>query len=153
MRITRYTDYSVRVLIYLGVKDDDSLATIQEIADSYGISKNHLMKVVHDLQLRGYIDTIRGKNGGLRLRLAPVEINLGRLIRETEEDKALVECFGTENGCVITPYCDLKHVLAQAQEAFFQVLDSFTLADMLKPHQRAGLEQVLGLGGIPVVVE
>src|SRR5690606_41629884 len=91
--ITRYTDYSVRVLIYLGVKNDGALAPIQEIADSYGISKNHLMKVVHDLQQRGYIDTIRGKHGGLRLRLPPEQINIGRVIRETEEDKALVECF------------------------------------------------------------
>jgi Rrf2 family nitric oxide-sensitive transcriptional repressor len=151
MRITRYTDYSVRVLIYLGIKGE-SLATIQEIADSYGISKNHLMKVVHDLQQRGYVDTIRGKNGGLRLRLAPAEISIGRLIRETEEDKALVECFEAENGCVITPFCDLKHVLAKAQEAFFQVLDGYTLADMLQPQQRLGLERALGLGGIPVVV-
>lgn len=151
MRITRYTDYSVRVLIYLGVKGE-GLATIQEIADSYSISKNHLMKVVHDLRQRGYIETIRGKNGGLRLHLAPDEINIGRLIRETEEDKALVECFGSENGCVITPFCDLKHVLAEAQEAFFQVLDSYTLTDLLKPQQRLGLQQALGLNGIPVEV-
>lgn len=153
MRITRYTDYSVRVLIYLGVKNDGALATIQEIADSYGISKNHLMKVVHDLQLRGYIDTIRGKHGGLRLRLPPEQINIGRVIRETEEDKALVECFGADNGCVITPFCDLKHVLARAQEAFFQVLDGYTLADMLEDEHRPGLARTLGINGIPVVAE
>ncbi|HEX5514185.1 MAG TPA: Rrf2 family transcriptional regulator [Gammaproteobacteria bacterium] len=151
MRITRYTDYSVRTLIYLGVKGE-GLSTIQEIADSYGISKNHLMKVVHDLQLRGYIDTIRGKNGGLRLRLPPEEISIGRLVRETEEDKALVECFGPDNTCVITPFCDLKHVLAEAQEAFFKVLDGYTLADMLNPKRRSGLEQALMLGGVPVSV-
>jgi Rrf2 family nitric oxide-sensitive transcriptional repressor len=151
MRITRYTDYSVRVLIYLGLKGE-SRSTIQEIAESYDISRNHLMKVVHDLQLRGYIDTIRGKNGGVRLRLQPEQINIGRLIRETEEDKALVECFGPDNDCVITPFCDLKHVLAKAQEAFFAVLDGYTLADLLKPEHRPGLESVLMLGGVRVAV-
>lgn len=151
MRITRYTDYSVRVLIFLGLKGE-ARSTIQEIAESYGISRNHLMKVVHDLQLRGYIDTIRGKNGGVRLRLEPEQINIGRLIRETEEDKALVECFGADNACAITPFCDLKHVLAQAQEAFFAVLDGYTLADLLRPERRQGLEKSLGLAGVRVAV-
>jgi len=151
MRITRYTDYSVRVLIYLGLKGE-ARSTIQEIAESYKISRNHLMKVVHDLQLRGYIDTIRGKNGGVKLRLAPEDISIGQLIRETEEDKALVECFGPDNACAITPFCDLKHVLADAQEAFFSVLDAYTLADLLNPERRPGLSRSLKLGGIEVAV-
>lgn len=151
MRITRYTDYSVRVLIYLGLKGE-ARSTIQEIAESYDISRNHLMKVVHDLQLRGYIDTIRGKNGGVRLRLTPEQINIGQLIRETEEDKALVECFGPDNSCAITPFCDLKNVLAKAQAAFFGVLDEYTLADLLKPERRPGLERALKLGGVRVAV-
>lgn len=152
MRITRYTDYSIRVLIYLGLKGE-TLATIQEIADRYGISKNHLMKVVHDLQLRGYVDTIRGKNGGIRLRLQPERINIGRLIRDTEQDMTLVECFGPGNNCIITPFCDLKHILNEALEAFFKVLDGYTLADLLKPERRPGLERMLGVGEIPVAVE
>lgn len=151
MRITRYTDYSLRVLIYLGLKGE-TLSTIQEIADSYDISKNHLMKVVHDLQLRGYVDTQRGKKGGLRLRLPPERINIGRLIRDTEQDMTLVECFGPDNNCIITPFCDLKYLLNDALEAFFKVLDGYTLADLLKPSRTPGLERVLGLKGIPVVV-
>jgi len=144
MRITRYTDYSLRVLIYLGAKGE-GLATIQEIADRYRISRNHLMKVVHELQLKGYIDTLRGKNGGMRLRLPPERISLGRVVRDTEQDLALVECFGTDNHCIITPYCELKSILNEALGAFLGVLDRYTLADLLDPRVRSGLQRTLGL--------
>src|SRR5690606_35769446 len=122
MRITRYTDYSLRVLIYLGAKGE-GLATIQEIADRYRISRNHLMKVVHDLQLKGYIETHRRKNGRTRLRVPRERISLGRVVRDTEQDLALVECFGTDNHCIITPFCELKTVLNDALNAFLGVLD------------------------------
>jgi len=150
MRLTRYTDYALRVLIYLGTKDGE-LSTIQEIADRYGISKNHLMKVVHDLQLKGYVETLRGKNGGLRLRRTPAEINIGAVVRDTEPDTALAECFSAENGCVITPSCELKHVLFKALQAFFAVLDSCTLADLLQGREPE-LRRLLTLGRVPVSV-
>ena len=110
MHITRYTDYSIRVLIYLAVQGD-RLTTIQEIADSYEISKNHLMKVVHQLNKKGYIETIRGKKGGMRLHMAPADINMGILVRETEQDLSIVECFSSKNACRITPVCGLKAIL------------------------------------------
>src|SRR5680860_557585 len=102
MHITRYTDYSLRVLIYLAVQGD-RLTTIQEIADSYDISKNHLMKVVHQLNRKGYIETVRGKKGGMRLHMAPENINVGVLVRETEHDLSIVECYSSKKACKITP--------------------------------------------------
>ncbi|WP_077530141.1 Rrf2 family transcriptional regulator [Vreelandella utahensis] len=130
MRITGYTDYSLRVLIYLSLQGD-RLATIQEVADRYGISKNHLMKVVHQLTRKGYLDSVRGKKGGIRLRLSPSEINLGVLVREMEPDLNLVECFGPDNTCVISPVCSLKGVLGEALNAFLATLDRYTLADIV----------------------
>lgn len=144
MHITRYTDYSLRVLVYLALKGE-KLSTIREIAARYGISKNHLMKVVHELRLRGYIDTLRGKNGGLRLGRPPHRINIGRLVRDTEQDLNLVECFGADNRCVITPDCNLKRILGEALEAFFAVLDRYTLADLIEPERARGLCGALGL--------
>lgn len=135
MHITRYTDYSLRVLIYLAVQDE-RLATIQEISDSYGISKNHLMKVVHQLTLKGYIESSRGKNGGLRLHRRPEDINVGVLVRETEQDLALVECFSENNQCCITPVCGLKNVLSEALQAFLATLDKYTLADLAPQKQK-----------------
>ena len=117
MHITRYTDYSLRVLIYLAA-EGDRLATIQEIADSYDISKNHLMKVVHQLNKKGYIETIRGKKGGMRLHMAPQDINIGILVRETEQDLSIVECFSSKNACKITPVCGLKSMFGEALKAF-----------------------------------
>lgn len=130
MHITRYTDYSLRVLMYAALKGEE-LSTIREIAESYDISKNHLMKVVQELNSKGYLTAIRGKNGGLRLNGAPEEINLGRLMRDTEQDFALVECFTSGDRCNIAPACQLKLVLSEALNAFFKVLDGYTLADLL----------------------
>ncbi|WP_226656752.1 Rrf2 family transcriptional regulator [Pseudalkalibacillus hwajinpoensis] len=132
MRLTNYTDYSLRMLIYLGSMKKNNLASIQEIADAYQISKNHLMKVAHELGKKGYIETIRGRNGGLRLALLPNEINVGEVVRSTEEDFNLVECFDKENNaCVISPACRLKHVLHTALSAYFEVLDQYQLADLI----------------------
>ncbi|MGG1686285.1 Rrf2 family transcriptional regulator [Pseudalkalibacillus sp. NRS-1564] len=132
MRLTNYTDYSLRMLIYLGSMKEDKLASIQEIASAYQISKNHLMKVAHELGKNGYIETIRGRNGGLRLAHLPEDINVGKVVRSTEEDFNLVECFDKENNsCVISPACRLKHVLHDALSAYFEVLDGYQLSDLI----------------------
>ena len=102
MRLTMYTDFSLRVLIYLGTKEKGELSTIQAISDAYGISKNHLMKVTHELGKLGYIETIRGRGGGIRLAMEPEDINIGQVVRHTEDDFHLVECFDCKtNSCVI----------------------------------------------------
>lgn len=142
MHITRYTDYSLRVLIYLAA-EPERLATIQEIADSYDISKNHLMKVVHQLNKKGYIETIRGKKGGMRLHMAPENINIGILVRETEQDLNIVECFSSKNACKITPVCGLKGMFNEALRAFLEVLDKYTLADVIRDPHRPQLLRLL----------
>lgn len=142
MRITRYTDYSLRVLMYLAHKGE-TLSTIAEIAASYDISRNHLMKVVQELNSKGYLIATRGKNGGLRLKGKPEDINVGALVRETEQDLDLVECFGSNNQCVITPVCQLRRALAEALDAFFAKLDEYTLADLLPQEKAAEMVQLL----------
>lgn len=143
MQLTRHTDYSIRVLIYLGL-NPDRLVTISEIAEAYGISRNHLVKVVHGLGKRGYVNTYRGQNGGLRLAHDPSEISLGAVVRQTEAF-TLVECFDMETDtCPITPACVIKGVLAHAQESFLKVLDGYTLADVLKNERR--LAPLLSIG-------
>lgn len=132
MHITRYTDYSLRVLIYVALKGEQR-STITEIAERFHISRNHLMKVVHELSQKGYLTAIRGKHGGLLLSRPAEEICLGALVRDTERDLELAECFGIDNQCVITPACQLKSVLGEALGAFFGVLDRYTLADILGP--------------------
>ena len=144
MRITGYTDYSLRVLIYLAVQGD-RLATIQEVADRYDISKNHLMKVVHQLTRKGYLDSIRGKKGGIRLRMAPAEVNLGVLVREMEPDLSLVECFGPDNTCVISPVCSLKGVLGEALDSFLATLDRYSLADIVPEEDRPNIIRLLDI--------
>lgn len=132
MRLTLYTDYSLRVLLYLGVKGDGQLSTIQEIADAYNISKNHLMKVTYDLGQLGLIETIRGRGGGIKLAKKPEHINIGQVVRHTEEDFQIVECFSEENNmCKISPVCQLKFVLNEALNEYLKVLDRYTLADFL----------------------
>lgn len=132
MRLTMYTDFSLRVLLYIGIKEKDELSTVQEISDAYAISRNHLTKVVHELGKHGLIETVRGRGGGIRLKLTPEEINIGEVVRKTEDDFHLVECFNcATNKCVITPVCKLKDVLHEALDAYFKVLDSYTLADFV----------------------
>ncbi|WP_428624040.1 RrF2 family transcriptional regulator [Sedimenticola sp.] len=130
MRLTTFTDYTIRVLIFLAL-DRERLATAGELATRYGISHNHLTKVVHYLGQQGYIETLRGKGGGIRLALSPEVINIGTLIRQSEQNSNLVECFNAETSqCRISPACRLAGVLGEAQEAFFQVLEKYTLADL-----------------------
>jgi len=131
VRLTVYTDYSLRTLLYLALRDSDYLATIQEIADTYNISKNHLMKVTYDLGKLGYIETIRGRGGGIRLAVDPSSITIGQVVRQTEDDFNIVECFNHEqNLCIISPACKLKHILYEAMQAYLNVLDQYTLADV-----------------------
>lgn len=136
MRLTVFSDYTLRVLIYLGVRGEE-LSTIAEIAKAYGISRNHLMKVVHYLGQSGYVETMRGKGGGIRLAKKPSEINVGAVARATEGGSAIVECFDAEEStCQIQTACLLQGVFRQAVEAFFEVLDRYTLADLVRPQQR-----------------
>ena len=132
MRLTRYSDYSLRVLLYLAAYEGEQLANIKQIAEAYGISKNHLMKITYNLGKMGYIETVRGRSGGLKLAKSPCEINIGEIVRKTEEDFYLVECFEEKgNGCVITPVCTLKHILNNALQQFLKELDKYTLEDLL----------------------
>ncbi|AHI29443.1 RrF2 family transcriptional regulator [Marinobacter similis] len=142
MHITRYTDFSLRVLIYLAVQGD-RLSTIKEIAESYDISKNHLMKIVHQLNRKGYIETVRGKNGGMRLQMAPRDINIGILVRETEEDLNIVECFATKDACKISPVCGLRGMFGEAMDAFLKTLDQYTLEDVIPRAHRTQLLRIL----------
>jgi Rrf2 family transcriptional regulator, nitric oxide-sensitive transcriptional repressor len=138
MRLTSYTDYTLRTLMYLGV-NRDRLVTIQDIADLHSISKNHLMKVVYQLGLSGIVETVRGRNGGLRLKREPEDINIGALVRATETDFYMAECFDRDNNqCALTSACKLKRVLTQATSAYLGVLDNVTLAGLLMPS--AGLQ-------------
>lgn len=130
MRLSTFSDYSLRVLMYLGAQPG-RLATIAEIAAGHGISESHLMKVVHQLGRSGFIETVRGKGGGVRLALAAKDIVLGDVIRQTESDFALVECFADNATCRIQGACCLNAILEQAVKALFLVLDGYTLEDLL----------------------
>lgn len=138
MHLTIFTDYTLRVLMFLGAHDDEQrLITIGEIATAYGVSENHLMKIVHHLSKQGYVTTTRGKGGGMRLARSPQTINIGEIVRATEGDMALVECFQPGNlNCPITPVCSLRGVLGTALDAFWDVLDRHTLADLLQPRAK-----------------
>lgn len=130
MRLTTFSDYSMRVMIYLSLQRD-SLATIADIAKAYSISENHLTKVVHHLAKQGYIDTIRGKGGGMRLAKDPQQVNLGAVLRDTEGGSSLLACVDGEGDCCIMPACKLIRILRESQEALYAVLDKYTLADLL----------------------
>ena len=131
MRLSAFSDYSLRVLMYLGVQKD-RLATIAEIASAHDISKSHLMKVVHQLGRGGYVETVRGKGGGLRLAHQPREIVIGEVIRQTENDFTLAECFADKATCRLQGACCLPAILDEALKAMFLVLDGYTLADLLR---------------------
>jgi len=136
MRLTRFTDYSLRVLIYLATRRDDR-ATISEIAAAFAISESHLTKVVHFLGKEGLLSNRRGRGGGIELARPADSINLGALVRAAEGDTALVECFDTRtNHCVITPGCRFRSVLGEALEALYATLDRYTLADIAQNKRR-----------------
>jgi Rrf2 family nitric oxide-sensitive transcriptional repressor len=131
MQLTHFTDYSLRVLIFLGAHTE-RLCTISEIAEAYAISDNHLMKVVNRLSSCGYIETVRGKGGGMRLARAPKLINIGDVVRDMEERFEIVECFNEEHqDCLLLPACILKSVLNEARRNFLATLDRYTLQAVL----------------------
>jgi Rrf2 family nitric oxide-sensitive transcriptional repressor len=142
MRLTRYTDYAIRVLLHLAVRPGRK-ASIAEIAGRFGISQSHLMKVVHDLASSGFIVSERGRGGGIRLDRPPGEINIGAVIRHTEDGFKLVDC----DRCLIAPACGLTGAVAEALAAFMAVLDRYTLADLLT--KREGLAVLLDLAHDP----
>ena len=136
MRLTNFSDYALRLLIFAASKPDD-LVTISEVSRVYGISKNHLMKITNTLAKGGFVETLRGAKGGLRLARPASDINLAAVVRLTETGSDLVECFNSAtNTCVIDQACELKHVLAGALEGFYQSLAKVTLADVVK-HPRS----------------
>jgi len=142
VRLTVYTDYSLRMLMYLAVKGE-GLPTIAEVADAYGISKAHLTKVAHQLGMLGYVETVRGRGGGLRLARPAERISLGEVVRRTEPDLALAPCFEPVHGsCPIVPACGLRGALHEGRQAFLAVLDRYSLADLVQ--RRAELETLLG---------
>ena len=131
MRLTTYTDYSLRVLMYVAARPD-SRATIREIAQVYGISQNHLMKIVFELGRHGLLDNVRGRNGGIRLGRPARQIRIGEVVRIAERGSALVECFGASADCVISAPCRLKRILGEALDSFLAVLDRYTLDDLVQ---------------------
>ena len=135
MRLTAFTDYTLRTLMYLAV-DIDRLATIAEIAKAYHISETHLMKVVHQLGVSGDVATVRGRNGGMRLAKPAASINLGAVVRRTEADMELVPCFDDAELCAIGGACKLRAALREALAAFLAVLDRYSLADLVAPRRR-----------------
>jgi Rrf2 family nitric oxide-sensitive transcriptional repressor len=137
MKLTLFTDYALRVLLYLAARPD-RLCSIGEIARAYGISQNHLMKVANELARSGYVNSVRGRSGGLRLAKPPEEINVGSVIRHTEDGFDLVDCAS----CVIAPACGMTGVLKEALSAFLAVLDRYALADLMT--QREDLRRLFG---------
>ena len=144
MRLSRHTDYALRVLLHLAARPE-RLASIGEIARIYAISENHLMKVVHLLGRSGFVRTVRGRGGGIALAVPAEEIVIGRVVRSTETSLDLADCLD----CVIAPACGLTGVLAEAMQAFLAVLDRYTLADVSR--KRSGLAKLLGLEDQPAL--
>lgn len=148
MRLTAYTDYSLRTLIFLAM-NRGQLVTVQHIADAHGIAKNHLTKVVHHLGMLGYIVTVRGRNGGLRLGREPSEIVIGDVVRNTETDFYMASCFDQATAdCMYSAACSLKVELAKATAAFLDVLDSVTLEQMaIKEERKRGAKAAAKASG------
>ena len=130
MKLTKHTDYALRILIYSSIQPEDRLLSIQEVTDVYNLSRNHVMKIVQKLGHDGYLKTIRGKGGGFHIGRKPADINLGELIRTLESTSHIVDCH--EDSCRITSGCRLKSVFAEAMNAFMSVLDQYTLADLVE---------------------
>jgi Rrf2 family nitric oxide-sensitive transcriptional repressor len=145
MRLTTMTDYAMRLLMYVAQRPE-RLCTIAEVAGAYGISEAHLMKITHQLGLCGWLETVRGKGGGMRLAAAPAKINLGAVVRSIEPDFFLVDCLGGETACMLNGRCKLTAIVGGALQSFMQHLDRYTLADLLPaPAQASPRPQTIGL--------
>ena len=132
MQLTSFTDYGLRALIYMASLPEGRMTSISEVTEVYGVSRNHMVKIINQLSRMGYVTAVRGKNGGIRLGKPAGQIRVGDVVRAAETDFRLVECFDPEtNQCTLSRYCRLQHVLAQAMDSFFQVLDKVTLADLM----------------------
>ncbi len=131
MKLTQYSDLGLRLLMYLALRHDNTV-TIQEVSVRFGVSKNHMVKISHQLTKSGLIESTRGRNGGVRLGSPPENISVEDALLATEDNFDLVECFGENNQCVITDVCKLSGVLDNAREAFFSVLRQVSLADLVK---------------------
>ncbi len=141
MRMTLHTDYALRMLMYAAMRRD-GLCTVNDVAKAYGLSLNHLRKVAQTLRKLGFIETTRGRAGGIRMAMIPDHINIGALVRVTEEDFSLVECMHAQGGgCVIAPVCKLKGLLSEALAAYLAVLDNYTLADIIR--NKSALDSLL----------
>ena len=149
MKLNSFTDYCLRVLIYLGT-DPARRATISEVAAAFDISENHLMKVAHFLGQQGWLTNVRGKGGGMQLALAPQDITIGKVVRIAEAGDLPAACFGSEpDRCRIARICRLRGVLNDAVNAFYAVLDDYTLADLVQ--NRAMLGKALQIQGFPLL--
>lgn len=142
MRLTLHTDYALRVLMFSAARGD-ALSTIAEIVERFDISRGHVMKVVHRLGRKGYLETIRGKKGGIRLARRPRQINIGSVVRDMEEELDVIGCLDREDYCRIQRSCLLKGALRDATNAFLSTLDGYTLEDLVRP--RRALVQLLGI--------
>jgi len=143
MRMTLHTDYALRMLVYLALRSDRT-CTVSEVADAYGLSHGHLLKVAQTLRGFGFIKTLRGRSGGVQLAAEPGQINLGALVRATEDDLGMVECMTADGGrCRISPACTLKGMLWEARAAYFAVLNKYTIADVVR--NRLPLHSLLGI--------
>lgn len=152
MRLTATTDFALRLLMYLA-REPDRLCTIAEVAQAYDISEAHLMKVTHQLGLKGFIETVRGKGGGLRLARPPQQIVLGDVVRDMETDFRIAECFASDGRCVLTGTCRLAAVLDEALGAFLRHLDRFTLADIAPSAPTAAAVVSTAAAATPVPIE
>ncbi len=150
VRLTQWTDYSLRVLMYCAATQQrEELPTVAEIASTHGISRSHLTKIVMTLSARGWLETTRGRHGGLRLLVSAARIGLGEVVRQSEADFHLVECFDPlSSGCSMDGRCRLQSVLQQATQAFFATLDGVTLADLVAPEPKASA-RVRWVPGLP----
>ncbi len=142
MRLSLHSDYALRLLMHAGLSSGQ-LISAEDTAQAFGLSKNHLMKVIYGLGQSGFIETVRGRNGGFKLAVPPSDICIGAVVREMELDLAIVECLGDGNTCVISPACRLTGIMHEALDAWLTVLDKYTLADLL--HRPKQLKQLLAL--------
>ncbi len=141
MQLTRQTDYSLRVLMYLAILPDGQLAQLGDIARDYEISRNHIVKIVHRLGQEGYILTRRGKGGGIRLARAPEDINIGEVVSRLEPTLTSIDCAAL--GCKLLPACHLNHILAEAMTSYVETLQRYTLSDLIDPQKTRRLLQTI----------